>query len=73
MIIIDKNTSILKLVSDYPKIKKVMVEIGFKDIVKPGMLTTAGRFMTLKKGSDIKKIDWEFIVSVFKRNGFDLI
>jgi hypothetical protein len=47
-----------------------MFEIGFKEIAQPGMLQTAGRYMTIPKGARMKKIPLEEIVATFKANGF---
>ena len=33
----------------------ILAEIGFVDILKPGMLNTAGRFMTIPKGAAMRK------------------
>lgn len=46
---------IFNLVNRHPEVKDIMVELGFHDIAKPGMLQTAGRFMTLSKGIALKK------------------
>ena len=47
---IDLSKSVHDLCVLFPEIKGIMEELGFKDITKPGMLNTAGRFMTLPKG-----------------------
>ena len=76
MIIIDKisiNDSIFNIVTRFPRIKQIMVELGFKDIVMPGMLGSVGRIMTLKKGSSIKHIPFESIVKIFEENEFELV
>jgi len=49
--IIDLKKSVYNLAQDYPEIKEIMQELGFVDIIKPGMLNTAGRFVTLPKGA----------------------
>lgn len=72
LISINSNTSIFDLVSDYPQIAEIMEELGFKDIVKPGMLQTMGRMMTLEKGARLKKIEWDVIVNKFKAKGFNI-
>lgn len=66
------NQTIYELVSEYPEIKEIMVSLGFTDIIKPIMLNTAGRIMTLKAGAKIKKIDWDLINRVFLENNFIL-
>jgi hypothetical protein len=42
-----------------------MVELGFHDIAKPGMLQTVGRFMTLSKGIALKKVSMETVEQTF--------
>jgi hypothetical protein len=61
---------IFNLVNRDPEVKDIMVELGFHDIAKPGMLQTAGRFMTLSKGITLKKMDTEAVKQTFLRYGF---
>lgn len=68
--VIHKNRSIMELVHEYPEIAEIMAEIGFTDVLKPGMLQTVGRFMTLEKGSRMKDIDWNTVVDTFSDYGF---
>jgi hypothetical protein len=70
LIIINASTSIFDLVSAHPQIGEIMVELGFKDIIKQGMLQTMGRVMTLEKGAQVKKIEWNRIVDHFIAKGF---
>ena len=44
---IDFSKSLYELVSQYPEMKEIMLGIGFNEITKPGMLQTAGRYMTI--------------------------
>lgn len=67
---IDLTKSVYELVIAYPQVKEIMFEIGFKEINKPGMLQTAGRYMTIPTGARMKKIPLEEIVAVFKASGF---
>jgi hypothetical protein len=48
-----------------------MKSLGFTDIVKPGMLQIAGRIMTLKKGCEFKKINYEEAKKRFLEIGID--
>ncbi len=66
------NDSIFQLVTTYPKIKEILFSLGFIDIVKPGMLQTVGRVMTLSKGSKVKDISLENIKEAFKAQGFNI-
>ncbi|MEK3899835.1 DUF1858 domain-containing protein [Paenibacillus sp. FSL R7-0179] len=67
------DESVFELVTRHPEIVEIMVELGFRDIAKPGMLQTAGRFMTLSKGMKLKKIELETVRLAFQRHGFEII
>ncbi|NGM83696.1 DUF1858 domain-containing protein [Paenibacillus sp. 7124] len=64
------NESIFDLVSRDPEVMDIMLELGFRDIAKPGMLQTAGRIMTLAKGIKLKKMDIDTVKQTFLRHGF---
>ncbi|MDO9628825.1 MAG: DUF1858 domain-containing protein [Acholeplasmataceae bacterium] len=64
------NQTIQSLVSENPEIKDILFELGFRDIVKPGMIQTVGRFMTLKKGIEHKNISLETVKNAFKLKDF---
>jgi hypothetical protein len=72
MINISKDESIYVLIKQHPNIKDVMLELGFKDIVKKGMLGTVGRIMTIEKGSQMKKIPMEEIKKIFNKHGYTI-
>lgn len=69
---IDINKSIFELCNEYPEIPEILSFLGFKDITKPGMISTAGRFMTLPKGAKAKGIDLEKIKQEFIRLGYEI-
>jgi hypothetical protein len=69
---IDFNKSVHDLCKEYPEVKNILAELGFSDITKPGMLETAGRFMTIKKGSIAKGIDIEKIKQEFIKKGYEI-
>ncbi len=68
--IIDLNKTVFELCSDDPAVKDILADLGFTDITKPGMLQTAGRFMTIPKGAKLKKIDMETIKKKFTDLGY---
>ena len=70
---IDLGRSVHALCTDYPELLEVMKDLGFKDIVMPGMLSTAGRIMTIPKGAAMKKIDLNVIIERLKREGYNLL
>ncbi|HPZ52307.1 MAG TPA: DUF1858 domain-containing protein, partial [Clostridia bacterium] len=49
--VIDLNKTVFELCNEDPAIKDILADSGFTDITKPGMLQTAGRFMTIPKGA----------------------
>ena len=60
MEVININDKLHDIVIKYPDIKEIMVELGFKDILKPGMLQSVGKIMTIEKGVKAKRIDRDF-------------
>lgn len=68
--ILDLSKTVHELCANDPDIKDILAEIGFTDITRPGMLATAGRFMTIPKGAALKKIDMGHIMKVFEEKGY---
>jgi hypothetical protein len=52
------HTTIHQLVQMDPRVQTVMLELGFSLIIRPVMLQTVGRTMTLKKGCSFRNIDY---------------
>ncbi|MNI42660.1 hypothetical protein D3C73_969610 [compost metagenome] len=71
--VLDMNQTVYELCSSHPDAMEIMLELGFKSIAEPGMLQTAGRFMTLAKGAKMKKIDPELIKAKFRSKGYAII
>ncbi|NLL72466.1 MAG: DUF1858 domain-containing protein [Clostridiales bacterium] len=69
---IDLNRSVYDLCKESPELVEILHELGFVDIVKPGMLNTAGRFMTLIKGAKMKKISLDKIKDALNQKGYDV-
>lgn len=67
---LDLNLSLYDLVQSYPEILTIMFQLGFKEIKAPGMLQTAGRYMSIPKGARLKKIPLEKIIVAFEEAGF---
>lgn len=72
MRIIDINKPIKKIVDEYPEVREIMVSLGFKHIANAAMLNTVGRFVTIKEGAKMQKIDMDLVESTFKENNFIL-
>ncbi|MBM7711993.1 DUF1858 domain-containing protein [Enterococcus xiangfangensis] len=67
---LDLSKSLFELVTLYPEVKDLMYKLGFDAIAKPGMLQTAGRYVTIPKGAKMKHIPMEQIIETFEANGF---
>ncbi|UZT81602.1 DUF1858 domain-containing protein [Caproicibacterium sp. BJN0003] len=70
--ILDLKKTVYELCAADPGIAKILEEVGFQDITKPGMLATAGRFMTIPKGAALKKIDLETVKRAFAAHGYQV-
>jgi hypothetical protein len=71
MKILSDKTTIYKLSKECEETLNIMKGLGFEDIIKPGMLQTAGRIMTLKKGCEFRKIDYELAKQAFLKVGVE--
>ncbi len=67
------DTPIFNLVEEHPDLIYIMVEIGYAEITTPKMLNTVGRYMTLKKGAKLKKLEWPRIIKKFEDNGYTVL
>lgn len=72
MKIIDLNEPIATLIQNNDEIKEILFNLGFTDIIKPVMLNTVGKIMTLNKGSKFKNIDIEKIKQAFIEKGYEI-
>lgn len=70
--VIDLNNTVYEICIKDPAVKEILSELGFTDILKPGMLTTAGKFMTIPKGAKLKKIDIDTVKKAFTEHGYTL-
>ena len=61
---IDLNESVFSLCTKHPELVSILSELGFTDITKPGMLQSAGRFMTPAKGAALKHIALDDMVKM---------
>lgn len=70
--VIDLSKTVYEICTEDPGIIDIMKELGFEGITNPGMLNTAGRFMTLPKGALMKKLSMEKIKDVFQSKGYQI-
>lgn len=67
------QSSLYELCTAEPEIIEIMAELGFTQIAMPGMLQSAGRFMTIPKGAAMRKIPLADIIAVFEAKGYEII
>lgn len=70
---IDLNQTLYEICNQYPEVVLIMENLGFENISKPTMLQTVGRVMTIPKGCRMKGIPIETVISVFQKDGFEII
>lgn len=70
---INFSESVYELCSKDPAVADILTGLGFTDITKPGMLQTAGRFMTIPKGAALKRIDLSMVREVFAARGYEVL
>ena len=70
--IIDFRKTVYELATEYPEFKEIMASVGFKEITEPEILASAGKVMTVPKGSRMKGIPMEKIVKAFEAKGFQV-
>jgi hypothetical protein len=68
---IDLNETVYALCTKHPDLIGILSALGFTDITKPGMLQSAGRFMTPAKGAERKHIPLEQIIETLAEHGYD--
>lgn len=71
--IVDLDQTVHALCTADPRIAEILAEAGFRDVTRPGMLNTAGRFMTIPKGAAMKRIPLEDIKRTFESHGYAVI
>lgn len=70
--VIDLSQSVYEICSENPEVVAIMKDLGFESIASPGMLQTAGRFMTIPKGAAMKQIPMEKIREAFLACGYEI-
>jgi len=67
---IDWDQTIHQLAQTYPELPAILHDLGFTEITKPGMIHTAGRFVTLRQGCSMRKIDRSLVQKRLQDEGF---
>ncbi|MEC9485700.1 MAG: DUF1858 domain-containing protein [Candidatus Izemoplasma sp.] len=67
------NETIHRLVKQDNNLKVILHDIGFEEIVKPGMISTVGRFMTINKGCTMRDLDIIEVKEKLKQHDYLLV
>ncbi|MFA6821166.1 MAG: DUF1858 domain-containing protein [Sphaerochaetaceae bacterium] len=67
---INLNESVNALCTQYPELVSILANLGFTEIVKPLMLNTVGKLMTLPKGAAMRNIDLEQVMQSLREHGY---
>lgn len=70
---INRTMSLSDIVTLYPETNQIMIELGFKETSKPGMLKMMGKILTLEKGAKMKNIDMDDVIKSFSKGGYQLL
>ncbi len=71
--VLDLDRTVYELCTGDPEIAGILQDVGFADVTKPGMLNTAGRFMTIPKGALLKRIDLAEVKRIFAERGYEVV
>lgn len=72
MKIVDFNDSLANILKQYPELLDILYDFGFTQIKAPGMLQTAGKFMTLKMGCELRKLDISALEDLLIEKGYTI-
>ena len=67
---INLNESVNALCTQYPEVVSILANLGFTEIVKPLMLNTVGKLMTLPKVAAMRNIDLEQVMQSLREHGY---
>jgi len=69
---INLDLSLFTLLDQYPDLIDVLYNFGFTQIKLPGMIQSAGRFMTLRKGCEMKNLDIDLLINKLINLGYTI-
>jgi DUF438 domain-containing protein len=69
---IQLKESIYEICSEYPEVKDLLAQLGFRDITKPEVLHTIGKLMTIPQGASMRGIDLSKVILELRANGFEI-
>jgi len=71
--VVDLSLTVNQLCTANPGLIATLASIGFIEIVKPMMLATVGRVMTIPKGSAMRNLDLEVVKEQLRQHGYTVV
>ncbi|PKM86978.1 MAG: hypothetical protein CVU85_06770 [Firmicutes bacterium HGW-Firmicutes-10] len=69
---ISSEDTIYRICNAYPQVIDLLYDFGFTQIKQPMMIQTVGRYMTLKKGCEMRGFDYEELVILLLSQGLQM-
>jgi len=69
---IDLTKTVHELCAQDPALVPILASMGFTEIVKPLMLATVGKIMTIPKGAGMRGIDLKVIRATLTAHGYEI-
>lgn len=70
---IDLDKTVGALCSADSELAQILAELGFTEIVKPIMLQTVGKVMTLPKGARMRNLNLNEVIHGLEAHGYTVI
>ena len=71
--IIDLDKTVHALCSADAELAPILAGVGFTEIVKPIMLTTVGKVMTIPKGAAMRNIDLQMVIKALEERSYTVV
>lgn len=69
---IKATDTVYEITKAHPEVMEIMEGLGFHHILRPGLVHTTGRDVSLEKGAKLRNIDWEKLKAAFAEKGFEI-
>ncbi|MFC2301039.1 MAG: DUF438 domain-containing protein [Selenomonas artemidis] len=71
--VLDLKKTVADLVGEYPEVRQIMADVGFREITSDVALNVMGRIMTIPRGAAVKGVDLNKVIAAFEEHGFTVI
>lgn len=69
---VDLDQPVYETIKQHPEIKPLLIDLGFSPLANKAMLQTAGRMMSIRKGSEKIGVPVEKIIRTLEWNGYEV-